>query len=87
MSAAPGLWSYARERRVDGLSAYLTAMTLGAVAVSVLPGSTRFLLAKEALLTGVTGVWFLVSPWVAQRPLAYLFSRPLLEGRLRWPPD
>jgi hypothetical protein len=59
-------------------------MVLGSVVVSLIAGSTEFLLAKEAVLTGVTGMWFLASAFVG-RPLAYLFSRPLLEGRLGWP--
>jgi hypothetical protein len=62
-------------------------MMLGGLVVSLLPGSTRFLLAREALMTGVTGVWFLVSVLGDRRPLAYQFSKPLVEGRLRWPAD
>jgi hypothetical protein len=86
VSAAPALVTLARERRLDGVSTYFTAMVLGALAISLLPGGTRFLLAREAVLTGVTGVWFLAS--IARgRPLAYLLSRPLLEGRFRWPRD
>src|SRR5665811_765994 len=42
--------------------------------------------ARGALLTGVTGLWFIASLW-GRRPLAYLFSQPLLEGRFRWPRD
>lgn len=48
--------------------------------------AARFLLAKEGWLTAVTGLWFLGS-LRARRPLAYQFSRPLLEGRLGWPAD
>lgn len=84
ISAATMAVSLARTRRVDGMAAYMATMMLGGVAVALVTGSTRFLLAREALLTGVTGMWFLVSVRGAQ-PLAYLFSRPLLEGRLRWP--
>jgi hypothetical protein len=71
-------------RKPDGLALYWTAMMGGAVMVSLISGSTRFLLAREALLTGVTGVWFMASVR-ARRPLAYLFSQPLIEGRFRWP--
>jgi hypothetical protein len=84
VSTLPSLVALVQGRRVDGLSTYLTAMMLGGLAVSLLPGSTRFLLAREALMTGVTGVWFLTSAR-GQRPLAYRFSKPLVEGRLRWP--
>jgi hypothetical protein len=86
VSAAPGLVTLVRERRFDGLSGYFTAMMLGALVISLIPGATRFLLAKEAVLTGVTGVWFIASVR-AERPLVYLFTRPVLQGRLRWPGD
>lgn len=86
VSAVPALVTLVRERRLDGLSTWFTAMVLGALVISLLPGGTRFLLAKEAVLTGVTGIWFLAST-VRGRPLTYLLTRPLLEGRLRWPPD
>jgi len=89
VSALPSAVELLRRRHLNPLSAYLTAMVLGSVVVSLVAGSTQFLLAKEAVLTGVTGVWFLVSAIghhdAAGRPLAYLFSRPLLEGRFRWP--
>jgi phosphoglycerol transferase MdoB-like AlkP superfamily enzyme len=86
VSAVPAVVTLVRERRLDGLSTWFTAMVLGSLLVSLVPGGTRFLLAKEALLTAVTGVWFLLSV-LRGRPLAYLFSRPLLEGRFRWPSD
>ncbi len=59
-------------------------MLLGSVVVAFIAGSTQFLLAKEAVLTGVTGVWFLVSAFT-RRPLSYVMTRPLLQGRLHWP--
>lgn len=75
-----------RHRRLDGMAAYVTAIMVGAVGVSLLAGNTQFLLARGALLTGITGLWFIASLW-GRRPLAYLFSQPLLEGRFRWPRD
>jgi hypothetical protein len=85
-SAVPAVVSLIRNRRLDGLSTYLSTMVIGSVLVSLWSGSTEFLLARDAVLTGVTGIWFIASLW-AQRPLAYLFTKPLLEGRLRWPRD
>jgi intracellular septation protein A len=85
LSATSAAVSLVRDRRLDGLAAYMTVMMLGSVGVSFLFGGTRFLLAKGALLTGVTGVWFIASAWSSRPPLAYLFSRPLLEGRFHWP--
>ena len=75
-----------RHHRWDGMALYMAVLMLGGVAVSLVAGSTQFLLAREALLTGVTGLWFIASVW-SHRPLAYLFSQPLLEGRFRWPQD
>ena len=73
-----------RRGHVDGMAIYMAVVMLGGVAVSLVSGSTQFLLAREALLTGVTGVWF-IAGIRGRRPLAYLFSQPLLEGRFRWP--
>ena len=84
VSALTGTLTFVRRRRLDGISVYMAAMMFGSLAVSLVSGSTRFLLAREAVLTGVTGIWFIAS-LCARRPLAYLFCRPLLEGRLRWP--
>ena len=84
VSAVPALVDLVRGQRPSGLSTYVTAMTLGGLVVTLVPGSTRFLLARESIMTGVTGVWFLASTRGA-RPLAYQFTRPLVEGRFRWP--
>ena len=67
-----------RDRRADGLSIYMTTMLLLSLIISFISGSVRFLLAREGWLTGVTGLWFIASIW-ARRPLAYLYSRPLIE--------
>jgi len=84
VSAAVAAAPLVRNRHLDGMAAYMAIMMLGSVGISLLAGSTQFLLAREAVMTGVTGVWFIASVW-ARRPLVYLFSKPLLEGRLRWP--
>ncbi|HEY5400844.1 MAG TPA: VC0807 family protein [Trebonia sp.] len=46
---------------------------------SVLTGSPRFLLAKDGLVTGAWGIWFLVSARGQRRPAALIFGRPLME--------
>jgi hypothetical protein len=84
--AVPTAVRLARGHRPHGLEAFFTVLLLGAVVVALLPGSGRFVLAKESLLTAATGVWFLLSNRAA-RPLAYQFARPLAEGRLGWPAD
>jgi hypothetical protein len=78
--AAIALRGLVRDRRVDGLSVYMTTMLLLSLVISFISGSVRFLLAREGWLTGVTGLWFIASIW-ANRPLAYLYSRPLIERR------
>jgi hypothetical protein len=75
------LW---RDRRLDGPAAYVLTIMLLSTAASVLTGSRQFLLAKEGWITGISAVWFLLSVRAA-RPLTFLFSRPLLEGRGRMP--
>jgi len=87
ISAASALVQLVRSRHLDGLATYMTVMLLGSLVIALISGSEQFLLAKGAVLTGVTGIWFIASIWLAKRPLAYLFSRPLIEGRLGWPGD
>lgn len=60
-----------------------TVLSLAALVISFVSGSDRFLLAKESLLTATVGGWFLISIRT-ERPLAYQFARPLLEGRRRF---
>jgi len=74
------------QHQLDAVAIFVLTTMLLSVGLSLLTGSTRFLLAKEGWLTAVTGVWFL-GTLVARRPLAFHFSRPLLEGRLGWPTD
>jgi hypothetical protein len=67
-------------RRTDGLAIAVIALLLLSSAISLVTGSPRFLLAKDAGLTAVWGAWFFLS-LRARRPLTFRFSRPLLEGR------
>jgi hypothetical protein len=67
-----------RQRRVDGLAVYVLTMLVLSALVSVITGNPRALLAREGWLIGVTGLWFVCSVF-ARRPLAYLYTRPLLE--------
>jgi hypothetical protein len=86
VSAAPSVVALVRGRSTGALSTFWTAMLLGSVCIAFVSGSTRFLLARDAVLTAATGVWFLWSVR-AQRPLTFHFTRPLLEGRFHWPGD
>ena len=64
----------------DRLAVFVMTTMLIGVGVAVIAGNPRFLLAKEGWVTAVGGVWFLLSARGTQ-PLAFLFARPLLEGR------
>ncbi len=78
--AAISVATLVRARTVDQVGAFmLTTMLLG-VAVSLIVGSPRFLLAKEAWITAAVGGWFLIST-TRRRPLAFVFARAMLEGR------
>jgi hypothetical protein len=68
-----------RHRRIDALAVTVVILLVLSAGVSVLAGSPRFLLAKDAVLTAVWGTWFLLS-LRGRRPLTFRFTRPLLEG-------
>lgn len=73
-----------RHRHVSPFGLYaLSLMTLSTV-VSLIPGDERFLLARGAVVTGVSGLWFLISS-ATRQPLVYVMTRPILEGRFGWP--
>jgi len=74
-----------RHRRPDRLGMLVMAMMLLGAGVSLVTGSPQFLLAKEGWITGLWGAWFLAS-LPRRRPLAFRFSRQLLEGRTGFRP-
>ena len=67
------------QRRVDPVATLMVVSMLSALVGSLIAGSPRFLLARDGLMTGVWGVWFLVSAR-GRRPAALLFARPLMEN-------
>jgi intracellular septation protein A len=69
-----------RSRTVDRLGAFMLSTMLLGVAVALIAGSPRFLLAKEAWVTAAVGVWFVLSAR-GSRPLSFVFARAMLEGR------
>ena len=79
VSAVTALVSYRRGSGGQRFAPYMLALSLAAFGIALVTGSDRFLLAKESLLTALVGCWFLGSLW-AERPLAYQFTRPILEG-------
>ena len=69
-----------RSRTIDRLGAFMLTIMLFGVAVALIAGGPRFLLAKEAWVTAAVGVWFLLSAR-GPRPLSFVFARAMLEGR------
>ncbi|MGZ4196729.1 MAG: VC0807 family protein [Solirubrobacteraceae bacterium] len=69
-----------RSRTIDRLGAFMLSTMLFGVAVALVAGSPRFLLAKEAWVTAAVGVWFMLSAR-GSRPLSFEFARAMLEGR------
>ena len=80
LPALGAAWTLIAKRRADGVALFVLATILVSIGVSVVARQHRFLLAKDGLITGLWGAWFLVSVR-ARRPAAFVFARPLLEGR------
>ncbi len=80
LPALGALWQLAVRHRVDMVAVVVLATISGSLVLSVLAHSPRFLLAKDGLITGIWGAWFLAT-LAARRPAAFLFAQPLLEGR------
>ena len=81
-AALPGLGAgvtLALRRRADPVAVIMVVALASAVAGSLIADSPRFLLAKDGLITGMWGGWFLASAR-GQRPAALVFARPLMEG-------
>jgi intracellular septation protein A len=67
-------------RRVDALSLVVLATIVLTVGLSLVAHNPRFLLARDGVITGLWGLWFFVT-LRARRPAAFLFAKPLMEGR------
>jgi hypothetical protein len=84
-AAAPGalvVGRLVRSRRLDHLALFTLTVIVAGTAVSLVSGSPRLLLAREGWITALVGLWFLGS-LAARRPLAFLYTRPMLERRTR----
>jgi hypothetical protein len=73
-------WQLAVRHRTDAVALLVLGTVAASLVISVIAHSPRFLLAKDGLITAVWGGWFLATV-LARRPAAFLFARPLLEGR------
>lgn len=68
------------KRRADAVALLMVATMVTSGAAAVISRDPRFLLAKDGLLTGVWGAWFIATVG-ARRPATFVFARPLMEGR------
>lgn len=77
--AASAAWVLLRQRRANMVALLVLGTMAASLIISVISHSPRFLLAKDGLITSVWGIWFLAS--LGARLAAFLFARPLMEGR------
>jgi hypothetical protein len=68
------------KRRIDAIALVVLATIVLTVVASVVVHNPRFLLARDGLITALWGFWF-IATLRARRPAAFLFARPLMEGR------
>ncbi|MGA8112846.1 MAG: VC0807 family protein [Actinocatenispora sp.] len=67
-------------RQLARLPLFVMSLVVLSLILTVIGGSPRFILARGAAAVAVVGIWFLIS-LRGHRPLTFLFTRPLLEGR------
>ncbi len=79
LPAAGSAWTLAVRRRADPVALVMVASFTASIVVSVIAHNPRFLLAKDGLITGVWGLWFMATVR-GPRPAAYIFGRPLMEA-------
>lgn len=84
VSVAGSLADLMRSRKLSPFGLYALSLMVLSTVVSLIPGDERFLLARGALVMGVSGLWFLISA-ATRKPLVYVMTRPILEGRFGWP--
>jgi hypothetical protein len=80
LPALAAIYKLLAKHRLDGVALLVAATMVISICVSVIVHSPRFLLAKEGLITGLWGIWFIASAGM-RRPAAFVFARPFMEGR------
>lgn len=79
LPAAGSAWTLAIRRRGNPVALVMVASFTASILVSVIAHDPRFLLAKDGLITGAWGLWFMATAR-GPRPAAYIFGRPLMEA-------
>jgi hypothetical protein len=73
-------WGIAKQRRLNGVALFtLSMMVLGNV-VSLLTGDPRLLLAREAWMTALVGLWMLAS-LLARRPIIFTGAKLMMPNQ------
>jgi hypothetical protein len=80
LPALAALYRLAVKRRVDAVALVVLATIVVTIALSVVAHDVRFLLARDGFITTLWGLWFFAT-LRARRPAAFIFARPLMEGR------
>lgn len=79
LPAVGSLVTLISQRRADPVATLMVVSMLSALVGSLIAGSPRFLLARDGLITGLWGAWFVASAR-GPRPAALLFARSLMEN-------
>ena len=82
VSAVGAARQVVRSRSVLSLDAAMLLFTLAAIGQGLIHGNPRFLLAVDSGLTGLGGLWFLLTART-ERPLGFVIARTLFERRFR----
>jgi hypothetical protein len=60
------IYVFVRYRKVDGLGLFMISMMVVGTAISLVSGNARFFFAKDGWLTGMFGVWMLITLFFRQ---------------------
>ncbi|MEC3975674.1 VC0807 family protein [Amycolatopsis sp. H20-H5] len=70
-----------RQRRVDGMGAFVLAVIAVGVVSSLLTGDARLALVRGAWFSLLAGVWLTAGSFLGKRPVTFLMTKSLLPGR------
>jgi len=71
------VYGLVRGKKVDKLAVFVLVLAAVGIAVSVIGGSAKAVLARESAFTGVAGIWCLAT-LVRGKPLTYFSVRPFV---------
>jgi hypothetical protein len=74
------VYGIVRHRKVSGLAIMVMTLLVASIVVSLITGSSRILLAKDAAVTGIAGLWLLAT-LLAERPAMFHAGRPFADAK------